>query len=132
MEEGMEIMQPAMQEENLGREPEELNCKEVFAKLEQLINILSEEAPTNKNQFKSLYSEIREAVEQIESCRQVPSRKLLGMFDSDFHDAWAVYSPNSMNTSQRSVFAQDYRFFVGGLRMYLSNVRRGSGDLVRS
>ena len=128
----MDIMQTAMKEIETERPHEELNFHEAYQKLEHLISELSGNRPSDRAQFSDLFSEIKELVKHIESYRSGSADELLATFDSDFRDAWLVLSPESLSKPTRSVFAQEYSFFVGGLKTYLSDLRKRSSKLAHS
>jgi hypothetical protein len=97
-----------------------------ISELESLVGSLEQGPPPSRSDFEELYSKhIRGAIKQIEGRgKRQSTRKLLRILDSDFHDVMIVYSPSRPNPQpEKSVFAQEYRFFVSSLKTYLDAKR---------
>ena len=94
--------------------------------LESLVGSLEQGPPASRSDFEKLYSkQIRGAIKQIEGRgKRQSTRKLLRILDSDFRDVMVVYSPSCPNPQpEKSVFAQEYKFFVSTLKTYLDAKR---------
>jgi len=105
---------------------DKMTCSEAVAILERLVEKLSDEPPEDRNTFKEIYrNEIRRTIQHIETCqRRKPRSKYVDILDLDFKSALVAFSPNPISVgSEPSVFRQEYRFFVGGLRIYSEKIR---------
>ncbi|HXQ73464.1 MAG TPA: hypothetical protein VN844_23390 [Pyrinomonadaceae bacterium] len=98
-----------------------------ISELETLVGYLEQGPPASRSDFEEMYSKhIRGAITQIEGRgeRRQSTPKILRILDSDFQDVMVVYSPSCPNPQpEKSVFAQEYRFFVSTLKTYLEAKR---------
>lgn len=92
-----------------------------ISELESLVGSLEQQPPASRSEFEELYNKhIRGAIKQIEGSKKRQRQKVLRILDSDFRDVLIVYTPSNPNApTEKSVFAQEYSFFLGGLKTYL-------------
>lgn len=95
--------------------------------LRDLVSSLLDQPPESTQDLQRRYDDIRGLVKTIEASRnrQQLLSDLLESLDDDFERARRIYpylSPRFLDQVGTSVFANEYRFFVGALEGYLAKL----------
>lgn len=98
-----------------------------IVKLRQLINSLLEQPPKDRRELEDRYEHITTLIRRAEGRRHRTEllNDLLSSLETDFQRVRRTYSylsPGFLDEVGTSLLATEYRYFVGGLEIYLAKL----------